>query len=320
MKIVYSLPVLLLGAIASGCQPQSNQPTVAVSQFVEHPSLNAVRDGLKEELIANGYDPDKTLNWQWESAQGKPTTAVQIAKKFAAQAPNVIVAISTPCAQAAVTSAPKIPVIFSAVTDPVSAKLVPSLTPGGGLVSGVSDLAPIGKHLDLIKKITPKTKRLGVVYNGGEANSVTLVNLLKVEAPKRGMTIVEATVTASSGVANASKSLVGRADAVYIPTDNTVVSALESVLQVGTANQLPIFSGDNDSVERGTIASLGYNYKTLGKQTGKMVVRILKGEVPGTIPVETPKQLDLYLNPKAAAAMGVKLPEALVKQAVKVVP
>jgi putative tryptophan/tyrosine transport system substrate-binding protein len=317
MKIVYFLPVLLLGAI--GCTPQSTQPTVAVSQIVEHPSLNAVRDGLKEELIANGYDPDKTLNWQWESAQGNPATAVQIAKKFAAQAPNVIVAISTPCAQAAVTSAPKTPVVFSAVTDPVNAKLVPNLKPGGGLVTGVSDLAPIGKHLDLIKKISPNTKRLGVVYNGGEANSVTLVNLLKVEAPKRGMTIVEATVTGSSGVANASKSLVGRADAVYVPTDNTVVSALESVLQVGTANKLPIFSGDNDSVERGAIASLGFNYKTLGKQTGKMVVRILKGEKPGDMPVEMPAQLDLYLNTKAAAAMGVKLPEALVKTAVKVV-
>jgi putative tryptophan/tyrosine transport system substrate-binding protein len=311
-----SVAALVLSACAAAPDPK---PTVAVSQIVEHPSLNAVRDGLQEELIAAGYEPDKTLNWQWESAQGNPATAVQIAKKFAGMVPNVIVAISTPCAQAAATSAPKIPLVFSAVTDPVGAKLVPNLKAGGGMITGVSDLAPVGKHLDLIKQISPNTKRLGVVYNGGEANSVSLVNLLKLEAPKRSMIIVEATVTGSSGVANASKSLVGRTDAIYVPTDNTVVSALEGVLQVGQANKLPVFAGDNDSVERGAIASLGFNYKNLGKQTGKMVVRILKGEAPGQIAVETPSQLDLYLNPKAAQSMGVQLPAALVKSAVKVI-
>lgn len=306
--------------IVSGCVTRpSSTKSVAVTQIVEHPSLNAVRDGLKEELTASGFDAAKNLKWQWESAQGSPATAAQIAQKFAGENPSVIVAISTPSALSAAQAAKQTPVVFTAVTDPLNAKLISNLEKPGGLITGVRDFAPADRHLDLIAKILPKAKRIGVVYNASESNSVSIVNFLKQSAPKRNMTIVEATVTNSNEVSGATKSLVGRADAVYVPTDNTIVSALNSVVQVGIDNKLPVFSGDNESVEKGTIASLGFNYRDIGKQTGKIVVRILNGEQPGTIAVESPSKVELVINTNAAQLMGVKIPEPLLKEAVKVV-
>lgn len=304
---------------SSPASEQTSTKVVAVTQIVEHPSLNATRDGLKQELATAGYQVNKNLKWQWESAQGNTATAVQIARNFAGEKPDVIVAISTPSAQTVVSAAPNIPVIFTAVTDPVGAKLVTNQEKPGGLVTGVSALVPIGKHLDLIAKITPQAKRIGVIYNAGEANSVTLIDLLKQEATTRGMTIVEATVAGSSEVATAARSLVGLSDAIYIPTDNTVASALESVIQIGINNKLPVYAGDNDSVAKGAIASLSFNYYDVGRQTAQLVMRVFKGEKPGEIAVESPTKLELHVNPKSAQAMGVKIPESVLSEAAKVI-
>ena len=304
----------------TGCRstPSVATKSIAVTQIVEHPALNAVRDGLKAELATQGY-ADKTLKWQWQSAQGSPATATQIARKFVGESPDVIVAISTPSAQTIAAATPKIPLIFSAVTDPVGAKLVVNLDKPSGNVTGVSALTPVGKHLDLIAKITPNAKRIGVIYNAGEANSVTLVQLLKQEAPQRKMTITEVTVANTGGVSTAAQSLIGKVDAIYIPTDNTVASALESVLQVGIKNQMPVYAGDNNSVARGAIASLSFDYLELGKATARLVIRVFKGENPGDIAVIVPQKIELHVNVKSAATMGVKVPDAVRQEAAKVI-
>ena len=174
----------------------------------------------------------------------------------------------------------------------------------GGNVTGMSDLSPIGKHLELIREIMPGVKQLGVIYNPGEANSLTLLELLKKEAPARGIAIQEAPAPKSADVLPAAQSLVGNVEAIYVPTDNTVVTALEAIVQVGQQNQLPVFAGDTNSVPRGAIAALGFNYGDLGRQTGKIVVRVLKGEKPGDIAVEGVEITELFVNPKAAEAMG----------------
>ena len=286
-------------------------PYVAVTQIVEHPALDAVRDGLQDKLKEEGYDAERSLKWDWESAQGQAANAAQIAQKFVGDNPDVIVAIATPSAQAVVGNTDTIPVVFSAVTDPVAAELVPSLEASGGTVTGVSDLSPIDEHLALIADITPEAQTVGVIYNAGESNSVSLVNLLNAEADAQGFVIEEATVSSSADVATAAESLVGKVDAIYIPTDNTVVSALEAVIQVGNENQLPIFAGDTDSVERGAIATASFDYYEVGRQTGEMVARILSGENPGDIPVELAKTVDLAVNLAAAEAMGVSVPDAI---------
>lgn len=286
-------------------------PHVAVTQIVEHPALDAVRDGLKDKLKEEGYEADGSLRWEWESAQGQPANAAQIAQKFVGDNPDLIVAIATPSAQAVVGNTDTIPVVFSAVTDPVGAELVPSLETPGGTVTGVSDLSPIDEHLALIADIAPDVKTVGVIYNAGESNSVSLVELLKTEAEEQGFALEEATVSSSADVVTAAESLVGKVDAIYVPTDNTVVSALESVIQVGNENQLPVFAGDTDSVERGAIATASFDYYEVGRQTGEMVVRILGGENPGDMSVELAQTVDLAVNLKAAAAMGVTVPDVI---------
>ncbi|MEM9091277.1 MAG: ABC transporter substrate-binding protein [Cyanobacteria bacterium P01_F01_bin.53] len=295
-------------------------PFVAVTQIVEHPSLDAVHDGLKDSLADAGYMEGDALRWESQSAQGNPATAAQIATKYAGANPDVIVAIATPSAQAAVNAAQDIPVIFSAVTDPVGAKLVGDAEKPGGNVTGVSDLSPIDQHMALIREILPEAKTLGVIYSAGEDNSVSLVELVKSEAPKQDFTeIKEVTVNASSEVAGAARSLVGAVDAIYVPTDNTVVSALESVIQVGQDNDVPVFAGDTDSVERGAIAGISFDYYDVGQQTGEMVVKVLKGARPGDLPVEFVDVVQLFVNPAAAEEMGVSLPDAVTERADEVV-
>jgi putative ABC transport system substrate-binding protein len=230
-------------------------------------------------------------------------------------APDVIVPISTPSAQAVVAATSDIPVVFTAVTDPVGAKLVQDPERPGGNVTGMSDLSPIDKHMDLVKELMPGLTRLGVIYNPGEANAVTLVGLIKAEAPPRGIEVVEAAAPKSSDVLAAAQSLVGKVDAIYVPTDNTVVTALEAIVQVGTSNRVPVVAGDTDSVARGAIAALGFDYADVGRQTGAIVLRVLNGENPGDIPVEQIEITRLHLNPKAAEAMGLELPPAVLERA-----
>jgi putative ABC transport system substrate-binding protein len=310
---------LLAGTMLGWPALAAEQVAVAVTAIVEHPALDAVRDGVKAALAAGGYEDGKNLRFSYESAQGNPATAAQIARKLVGDQPDVIVPISTPSAQAVVGATRDIPVVFTAVTDPVGAKLVKDAAKPGGNVTGMSDLSPIGKHLDLVKEITPDAKTLGVIYNPGEANSLTLLELLKQEAPARGLTIEEAAAPKSADVLPAAQSLVGKADAIYVPTDNTVVTALEAIVKVGQQNKLPVYAGDTDSVPRGAIAALGFNYFDVGRQTGRMVLRVLKGEKPGDLPVEGVEITELFVNPASAAAMGVTIPEAVVARAKTVV-
>ena len=313
-----ALALLAVTALAGPGMAQ-DKVTVAVTAIVEHPALDAARDGIKAALAEAGYVDGQNLTFVYESAQGNPATAAQIARKLVGEAPAVIVPISTPSAQAVVGATRDIPVVFTAVTDPVGAKLVRDPMHPGGNVTGMSDLSPIGKHLDLVKEIVPKAAKLGVIYNPGEANSLTLLELLKREAPARGLTIVEAPAPKSADVLAAAQSLVGKVDALYVPTDNTVVTALEAIVKVGEQNALPVLAGDTDSVPRGAIAALGFNYGDVGRQTGRIVVRVLKGEKPGDIPVESVEITELFVNPKAAQAMGVTLPAELVARAKTVV-
>jgi putative ABC transport system substrate-binding protein len=201
------------------------------------------------------------------------------------------------------------------VTDPVEAGLVKSLEKPGGNITGVSDMLPVAEHLRMVKTFLPDLKKLGFLYNAGEVNSKILVPIFIEEGRKLDIEIVEATVSKSSDVYQAVKSLVGRVDAVFVPTDNTVVSALESAIKVCEQNKLPLFNADVDSVKRGSIAAMGFDYYKHGYQTGAMAQRILQGADPAVTPVETQKELLLDINLKAARNMGVTVPKALLDKA-----
>jgi putative ABC transport system substrate-binding protein len=305
-------------AAASLAQAQDTK-TVAITQIVEHPALDAVYQGVKDELADEGFKEGDNLKIMHESAQGNSAIAAQIARKFIGEEPDVIVAIATPSAQTVAAAARNIPVVFSAVTDPVGAKLVKSLDKPGANITGVSDMLPIDKHIDLLQRVMPDAKRIGTVYNPGEANAVSLVNLLDERLKARGLTLVKAAATKTSEVLGAARSLVGDVDAIYLTTDNTVISAAEAVISVGERADIPVFAADTATVERGAVAALGFNYYNHGRQTGKMVARVLNGASTADMPVETMDTLDLYVNPAAAKKMGITLSDDLIKEAKEVV-
>ena len=293
--------------------------TVLVTAIVEHPALDAVRDGVKDELKDQGFEAGKNLKWEYQSAQGNTGTAAQIARKFIGDKPDAIVAIATPSAQAVVAATKSIPVVYSGVTDPVAAQLVKDWKPSGTNVTGVSDLLELEKQVDLIKRVVPNVKRVGMVYNPGEANSAVVVKALKELLGKSGISLVEAAAPRSVDVGSAAKSLIGKVDVIYTNTDNNVVSAYEALVKVGNDAKIPLVASDTDSVKRGAIAALGVNYYDLGRQTGKVVARILKGEKPGDIASETSSKLELFVNTTAAQKQGVTLSADLIKSAKTVI-
>lgn len=312
------LPHLAQAQEAASAPAAAVQPkAVSVVSIVEHPALDAIRDGVKEELEAAGYTGDK-LKWQYQSAQGNTGTAAQIARKYIGDKPDVIVAIATPSAQAVVAATKEIPVVYSGVTDPVAAQLVPGWEASGTNVTGVSDALPLDGQADLIRRIVPAAKRVGMVYNPGEANSVVVVEEFKRILPAKGMELVEAAAPRTVDIPSAVRSLAGKVDVIYTNTDNNVVSAYESLAKAAGELKIPLVAADTDSVKRGAVAALGQDYRGIGRQTGRLVVRILAGEKPGAIPSETGKELDLTVNAKAAEAQGVKLSEDVLKDAKEV--
>jgi putative ABC transport system substrate-binding protein len=316
LTTLFKAAALTTAVLCAGAQ--AKPVYVATTAIVEHPALDAVRDGVKAVLEENGYTGDK-MKFTYESAQGNPATAAMIARKLVGEQPDVIVAIATPSAQSAVSATKDIPIVFSVVTDPLGAKVVQRLSQPGGNVTGLSDMVNVEQHLALIKEFVPNLKTVGVPYNPGESNSVSSVNALKAAAKKMGITIIESAAPKSSDVMIAAKQLVGKVDAIYCPIDNTIISALESVVKVGIDTQTPVFAGDTGSVARGAVAAVGYNYGDLGRQTGEIVLRILKGEKPGDIDVKMADGTELFINTEMAARMGVKVPAAALERAINVI-
>lgn len=292
--------------------------TIAISAIVEHPSLDDIRRGIIAGLADLGYKDGQNLTVNFQSAQGNMATAGQIAKQFVADNPDAIVAIATPSAQSVVSSTSDIPVIFSAVTEPVEAKLVPKLDGSGTNVTGASDVLPLEPQIELIKELLPTVKNIGYVYSPGEVNSTVTLKNLKAIAATKGLHIVEVPAQKSSDIAMAAQSLVGKVDVIYTSTDNNVINAYEALAQVAKEAKIPLVSSDPSTVERGATVALGVNYLDLGRETGKITARILKGEKAGSIPVYAAKSLDLLVNKKYAAEQGIVVPQSIIGRAKEV--
>lgn len=278
---VIATAVLAGAALLSSQSIMAKTAKVAVSQIVEHPALDATRQGLLDGLKAKGYEEGKNLEFDYKTAQGNPAIAVQIARQFVGENPDVLVGIATPTAQALVSATKTIPIVFTAVTDPVGAKLVKQLEQPGKNVTGLSDLSPVEQHVELIKEILPNVKSIGVVYNPGEANAVSLMELLKLSAAKHGIKLVEATALKSADVQSATQAIAEKSDVIYALIDNTVASAIEGMIVAANQAKTPVFGAATSYVERGAIASLGFDYYQIGVQTADYVAAILEGKEPG---------------------------------------
>ncbi len=325
MSVVILVCLSLLMTSLVGCtssQKQSgesskddNKLQIGIVQIVEHPSLNTIRESLIKELGAQGFKDGENIVIDYQNAQGDQTNLKTICQKFVNNKYDLIIAIATPSAQAAVGETKEIPIVFSACTDPVGSGLVSNLEKPGQNVTGTSDAVSAEKIMELAKRITPGIKTVGALYTSSETNSVSVVNNLKDYAAKNSLTVVEATVTNSSEVQQAVSSLVGKVDAIFSPIDNTVASAMPLVAQVANKAKKPVYVGADSMVKDGGLATFGINYTILGQETAKMAAEILNGKNAGDIPVKTMTDMDIYVNKDTAAAIGVTIPDDVLKAA-----
>ena len=302
---------------------QAKQYTVGITQIVTHPALDANKQGFKDELAKQGFVEGENVKYLDKNPEGDMSLAATIAQQFVSQGVDLILSIATPTSQACVaaTKDTHIPVVFGSVTDPVAAGLITSWDHPGGNVTGVSDWLEIPTQIQMALNIMP-IKKIGVVYNAGETNSVTQVDQLKAAAPALGISsVVEATVATSADVMTSAQSLVGRVDAIWVGTDNTVVSGFEALVKVCEDNHIPLFASDTASVERGAVAALGLDYYQVGVKCGDIAAKILNGENPANIPAEKMNlaDLQLYVNPSAAQRMGITIPQSVIDTAYKVI-
>ncbi|MBM7705571.1 putative ABC transport system substrate-binding protein [Chryseomicrobium aureum] len=302
---------LLLAACGDASQQAEgaeDQVTIGVTQIVEHPSLNAAFEGFQKAIEDAGID----ANYQIENAQNDTSANTTIATNLVSAEVDLIFANSTPSAQAVASATSEIPIVFTSVTDAVSAELVQSMESPGGNVTGTVDTQPeaIPSTMKFLKDNLNATS-VGMVFNSGEQNSRAQVDRVKEEAAKIGIEIAEASVATSAEVKQATESLIGKVDALYIITDNTVVSALESVISVANDNQLPVMVGEFDSVARGGLGAYGFDYFDIGYEAGEMAAQILSGEkTPADLPVQYPQNVKFVVNKDAADTLGITIDES----------
>lgn len=327
ISVTLGLMFLSLTIILAGCGTQTGNTQsssdgkkllkVGVSQFVAHPALDLDQKGFLDQMKELGFVQGQNVEFDIKNSQGDPNMAKTIADKFVADKVDVILSITTPSSQAAAmaTKGADIPVVYIAVSDAVGSGLIKELNkPSGTNITGVYSADPVEQQMDLIREIQPALKNLGVLYNAGEANSVSNVKRIK-ESLKGKVNVIEATVAGSNEVQAAAQSLVGRVDAMFMPQDNTVMSAVESVISVGQTNKIPFYTGDTESVKKGALATLGNDEYDCGRQGAELAAKILKGEKAGNIPSEEIRKRSLLINKGVAEKYGVTIPESVLSRA-----
>ncbi|OHP85015.1 ABC transporter substrate-binding protein [Streptococcus sp. HMSC063B03] len=318
MKVVRKLlaPLLVVGILLTSlislhqlkADKKKDVFRIGISQFITHQSLDATREGFVDELAKQGYVEGKNIEIDLQNAQGEQRNLKTISQQLA-ESSDVVLAIATPSAQSLANTTQTTPVIFSAVTDPVSAKLVESREHPGGNVTGTSDQSSdaISTQINLIKKVLPKAKTIGILYTQSEPNSVVQKDEAKRLLEEKGFTVVEKTILDSNNVKAAVESLMAEVDMVFVPTDNIISSTMETVKQVSIKHKVPVFGGSTEMIAVGGLYNYGTNYEELGRQTARMLIRVLKGEKPENIAVELPEKLELHTNQEMADALGIDI-------------
>ncbi|OTQ70843.1 MULTISPECIES: ABC transporter substrate-binding protein [unclassified Gilliamella] len=314
----YLLLIVMLVITSFSCLADTIK-NVAITAIVEHPSLDQIRDGVKDELIASGFKLNENLQVQYRSAQGSSATAAQIARQFVAAKPDVIVAIATPSAQATVAATKQIPVVFAGITDPIAAKLIKNWEPTHNNVTGVSDYQEIGPQIEFMKKIVPNVKAVGYIYSPSEINSTVVLKNLQQQLSQQNISLIAVPAQRTADISTAANTLKGKVDLIYTTTDNNVVSAYESLVKFANENKIPLLASFPDAIERGAVAAYGMSYYDVGRQSGKLVVRVLNGEASGNITPEIGQALRLVVNIDAAKKQGIDLSADVIKSAYKVI-
>lgn len=314
--------VMTVGAgVLSGCsggnesgQSNSEVYEIGISQVMEHTALDSARSGFEKALNENGYKDKVEIDYQ--NAQGDPSVNDTIARNFVSQDKDLLLGIATPSAQTLYNATKDIPILITAVTDPVDAKLVKSLEKPGTNVTGTTDALDISKQFELLKSLYPDAKKVGILYNTAEVNSEVQVKDAEEKSSEHGIEIVKAGVTGTNDVAQVLDSIINEVDAIYVPTDNVVVSSLPMIYSKTMEKKIPIIASESGQVENGALATEGIDYEKLGYQTGLMAIEILEGKDPSEMPVESLKETTLTVNSDTLEKLGLDLPEDLAERAV----
>ena len=314
MKAIKGLLAASLAAsVLVGCSSNTSSKVkkVGIIQMMDHTSLNTIKKAYDKEMKALGYN-SKNVEYVFKNGQGNTNTLASIANQFQGENLDCVVAIATPAAQAVAKLANKTPIIFSAVSDPVGAKLTSSLDKPDKNMTGTSDQVQVDQIIDQALAVQPKMKKIGLLYNKGEANSVTNITNVKKYLKKKGIATQEATVTKVSEVQSAMNVLASKCDAVFAPNDNTVASAMSIASKAANQAKVPYYVGADSMVKDGGFLTVGIDYNDLGKETAKMCDQVLKGKKPANMPVKIFKtNLNIYVNQKTLKTLGLKLPASI---------
>ncbi len=305
-RLIVGLLVVIVAMAGCGKARKKEIINIGINQLVEFEALDQCREGFIQALKDNGYKDGENIKIDYQNAQGEMNIAQTISKKFASDKKDLIFAIATPSAQATYNATKDIPVLISAVTDPVEAGIVESMDKPGTNVSGTSDYLPVEKQLDLMKKLLPNVKKIGVIYNTSEVNSEVQVNELKSIAT--GYEIVTMGITSTNEVSNAINSLVKKIDVLYVPTDNLVVSSLPIIVKSTLQEKIPVIASEEGSVENGALATAGINYYKLGYDTGNMAVDVLKGAEISSMPIKISEETDIFINEETLEKLDIPAP------------
>lgn len=302
---VASMGLLTLSACSSSSeQASSDVVKVGVLQYMEHESLTAAREGFVAELEANGYKEGEKLVLDYQNAQGDQANLQTISEQLI-DGNDIVLAIATPSAQSLATVSTETPIVFTAVTDPLSADLVESIEKPGGLLTGTSDQAPIDKQVELLGQAVPDAKTVGILYTTSERNSEVQVEQAKELLEKAGYKVVVKGITSSNEVQDATTSLMKDVDAVFVPTDNTVASTMTMIGELSVEHKVPVIGGSTDMVDEGGLLTYGTNYEALGRQTAKMAIKIIEGANVSETAVEYPETVSLHVNEEMAQKLGI---------------
>ena len=287
---------------------------IGIIQPMEHESLDAAREGFVQALADHGYTDGDTIVLDYQNAQGDSSALLTISQRFVGDDCDLVLAIGTGAAQSIASQTSEIPILITAVTDPVDAGLVQSSEAPGTNVTGTNDMNPIREQLELIPEILPDAQTVGLLYTSSEDNSILQIEEAKAILEEMNLDYVEQTVTGSNDVQQAVQSIVTRCDAIYIPTDNTFASAMPLVGSVVMESGTPVICGATGMVEAGGLITLGLNYHNLGYQTGEMAVQVLEGADPASMPVQSQNQYDYVVNEEMLSALGMELPQSLLEK------
>ncbi len=285
---------------------------IGIIQLVEHSALDQANKGFVDGLKEAGYEDGKNITIDYQNAQGEQANCITISQKFVNDRVNLILAIATPAAQTIANFTKEIPILITAVTDPADSKLVADNNMPGGNVTGTSDLTPVKEQIDLLKKLVPSARNIAFLYSSSEQNSKFQIDIAKAKADEVGLTYVDATITNPNDLQQVVQSLIGKVDAIYVPTDNMVSAGMANVIAITDPAKIPVICGEAAMLKAGGLATYGIDYYELGKLTANQAVKILKGEAkPAEMPIEYIQNPVLEINTNAAQKLGVRIPTDL---------